>query len=142
MAEFVWGDAPFDEHEGAVPANDGCVRRVGGAAATGTRRDAGHGLDGGSGDSGESASGGSRGSTLYDRLPDVFYVRDRHVRRVISHPVRYAALDVMYQCMTPMTASAIARVVGVSPSAMSYHLRQLEKVGIVHRVAQWGDGRE
>ncbi|HZZ96564.1 MAG TPA: hypothetical protein VFE19_06105, partial [Jatrophihabitantaceae bacterium] len=35
-----------------------------------------------------------------------------------------------------------AQIAGLTPSAMSYHLRSLAKVGIVERVEHSGDGRE
>jgi DNA-binding transcriptional ArsR family regulator len=41
-----------------------------------------------------------------------------------------------------LTATECAAVAGVSPSTMSYHLRSLEKAGIVERAEPTADGRE
>lgn len=78
----------------------------------------------------------------YEDLPDVFEIKDRHVLRVISHPLRYAALTMLFASPEPLTATQIAEEVGASPSSMSYHLRELGKVGIIHRVEGLRDGRE
>lgn len=72
----------------------------------------------------------------------MFEVRTRQVLRVISHPLRYAALEELSEKREPRTAAQIAEVFGVSTSAMSYHLRELGKVGIIHRVEGVRDGRE
>lgn len=78
----------------------------------------------------------------YDELPEVFEVSDRRVLRVITNPIRYAALSELFESHEPLTATQIADAVGVSPSVMSYHLRELGKVGIIHRVRGLRDGRE
>lgn len=72
----------------------------------------------------------------------MFEVRTRQVLRVISHPLRYAALEELSEKREPRTAAQIAEVFGVSTSAMSYHLRELGKVGIIHRVEGVRDGRD
>jgi predicted ArsR family transcriptional regulator len=41
-----------------------------------------------------------------------------------------------------LTATECAEIAGLSPSAMSYHLRSLEKYGIVERAEAAADGRE
>jgi DNA-binding transcriptional ArsR family regulator len=41
-----------------------------------------------------------------------------------------------------LTATECAEIAGLSPSAMSYHLRNLEKHGIVERADSAADGRE
>lgn len=53
----------------------------------------------------------------------MFEVRTRQVLRIISHPLRYAALEELSEKREPRTAAQIAEVFGVSTSAMSYHLR-------------------
>lgn len=78
----------------------------------------------------------------YDELPEVFEVSDRRVLRVITNPIRYAALSELFGSREPLTATQIAEAVDVSPSVMSYHLRELGKVGIIHRVRGLRDGRE
>ena len=93
------------------------------------------------GESGESPAG-PQPAPRYEDLPEVFEVRTRQVLRVISHPLRYAALEELSEKREPRTAAQIAEVFGVSTSAMSYHLRELGKVGIIHRVEGVRDRRE
>lgn len=50
-------------------------------------------------------------------------------------------VDELYQG-AERTASELARITDLSPSAMSYHLRALEKWGIVERAEERDDGRE
>lgn len=66
---------------------------------------------------------------------------DPEVIRALAHPARTAVLD--YLAGTDeATATECAKVVGLSPSAMSYHLRTLAKVGLVEEAEGRGDGRE
>lgn len=60
----------------------------------------------------------------------------------MAHPARMTALDVLYEQDQPRTATELAELTGVSASAMSYHLRCLEKHGIVRRSDASADGRE
>lgn len=85
---------------------------------------------------------GSEVAMAYEELPDVFEVSDRRVLRIITNPIRYAALAALFESHEPLTATQIAESVDVSPSVMSYHLRELGKVGIIHRVEGHRDGRE
>lgn len=66
---------------------------------------------------------------------------DPRAYRVLAHGVRRQLLDVL-GAVEQLTATQAAQEVGITPSAMSYHLRALEKWGIVERVAPSGDGRE
>jgi DNA-binding transcriptional ArsR family regulator len=61
--------------------------------------------------------------------------------KALGHPVRLSVIDELY-AGEALTATELAARVGVSPSAMSYHLRQLERFGIVRRSDARGDGRE
>ncbi len=61
--------------------------------------------------------------------------------RALSHPARLVVIDSLYAGEV-LTATQCAALAGITPSAMSYHLRALEKYGIVRRVATGGDGRE
>lgn len=65
---------------------------------------------------------------------------DPEVLEALAHPVR---LDVLNYLMSagPATASTCARAVGDTPSNCSYHLRTLERHGLVESVAS-PDGRE
>ena len=62
--------------------------------------------------------------------------------RALAHPARLAVIEELYSGGAELTATECATIVGLSPSAMSYHLRSLEKAGIVERAEATGDGRE
>lgn len=61
--------------------------------------------------------------------------------RALAHPARLAIVDALYQGVE-RTASELARLTDLSPSAMSYHLRALERWGIVERGEARADARE
>ena len=54
-----------------------------------------------------------------------------------THPVRAAILDAMHE---PSTAAAVARVVGQSRQNVAYHVRELQKVGLLRHVGQRQNG--
>ena len=60
--------------------------------------------------------------------------------RALAHPVRYELLNHLIS-HSPATASQCARAVGDTPSNCSYHLRALEKAGLV-AAEESTDGRE
>lgn len=62
--------------------------------------------------------------------------------RALAHPARLAVVEAMYDRGLSLTATAAARLAGTTPSAMSYHLRALERYGIVRRGEARKDGRE
>lgn len=66
---------------------------------------------------------------------------DASAVRALAHPARLAVIDALYSGEV-LTATQCAAIVGITPSAMSYHLRALEKHGIVVRADVSGDGRE
>jgi DNA-binding transcriptional ArsR family regulator len=68
-------------------------------------------------------------------------ITDPKAIRALAHPARLAVIDELYSG-AELTATECAQLSGLTPSAMSYHLRSLEKVGIVERVEHTGDGRE
>ena len=61
--------------------------------------------------------------------------------RALAHPLRLRILDelAMYG---PLTASGLGERLDESSGATSYHLRQLEKVGLVHEKTDKGNARE
>ncbi len=61
--------------------------------------------------------------------------------RALAHPARLAILKRL-QLEGPATATECAEIVGLSPSACSYHLRMLAKYGFVEDAPPRGDGRE
>jgi DNA-binding transcriptional ArsR family regulator len=73
-------------------------------------------------------------------LPTVDLTDPRAIR-ALAHPARMAVIDELYSGRE-LTATECAEIAGLSPSAMSYHLRSLEKAGIVVRAENKGDGRE
>lgn len=66
---------------------------------------------------------------------------DPQAIRALAHPARLSVIDALYAGEV-LTATECAERVGVSPSTMSYHLRALEKFGIVRRAASREDGRQ
>jgi DNA-binding transcriptional ArsR family regulator len=69
-------------------------------------------------------------------------IRDPAVLRALAHPARLALLEHLAQSADGATATECATVVGLSPSATSYHLRALAKAGIISEAPSRGDGRE
>ena len=67
-------------------------------------------------------------------------ITDPRTLRALAHPARQRVLLELFSGEI-LTASEAARLCGLSPSAMSYHLRALERFGIVERDAS-SDGRE
>ncbi len=61
--------------------------------------------------------------------------------RAMAHPARLAALQYL-MLNGPATATELGEVVGLTPSAMSYHLRSLERAGMITTAPSRGDGRE
>jgi DNA-binding transcriptional ArsR family regulator len=66
---------------------------------------------------------------------------DPRAIRAIAHEARQEVIDELYSGSI-LTATEAAQICGLSPSAMSYHLRALSKWGIVVRDDTSGDGRE
>ena len=61
--------------------------------------------------------------------------------RAMAHPARMAILEYLTEGQNA-TATECAEVCGLSPSATSYHLRELAKVGLIEEAPSRGDGRE
>jgi DNA-binding transcriptional ArsR family regulator len=68
-------------------------------------------------------------------------VPDVVVMRALAHPARLGLLEHLAEA-GPATATECADVVGLSPSAVSYHLRALARAGLVEAAPGRGDGRE
>ena len=66
---------------------------------------------------------------------------DPRAIRALAHAARLAVIEELYSGRE-LTATECAAIAGVSPSTMSYHLRSLEKAGIVERAERSADGRE
>ena len=73
-------------------------------------------------------------------LPETLELIDPRAMRALAHEARLKVVNELY-AGEPMTATEAAARVGLTPSAMSYHLRALAKWGIV-LPAESTDGRE
>ncbi|GLZ80808.1 transcriptional regulator [Actinorhabdospora filicis] len=69
-------------------------------------------------------------------------VTEPSVLRALAHPARLAVIDLLTSTGKTATATECAEVAGLSPSAMSYHLRTLAKAGLIEEAPGRGDGRE
>jgi DNA-binding transcriptional ArsR family regulator len=65
-------------------------------------------------------------------------ITDVRVLAALAHPARLAILHLLLT-VGDRTATQCAAVVGESPSSCSYHLRHLERFGLVQRVAPGPD---
>jgi DNA-binding transcriptional ArsR family regulator len=66
---------------------------------------------------------------------------DASAVRALAHPARLVVIDALY-AGRELTATECAVLAGTTPSAMSYHLRALEKYGLVRRAEARGDARQ
>lgn len=69
-------------------------------------------------------------------------VSDPRVMRALAHPARIEIVEYLNDTGAVVTATEVAGMVGLSPSATSYHLRELAKYGLVEQAPSRGDGRE
>jgi DNA-binding transcriptional ArsR family regulator len=69
-------------------------------------------------------------------------VSDPRVLRALAHPARIEIVEYLNNTGAVVTATECAGLVGLSPSAVSYHLRELAKYGLVEQAPSRGDGRE
>ena len=72
--------------------------------------------------------------------PEQVVLTDPRALRALAHPARAAVIDRLFQG-GELTATELANLTGLTPSAMSYHLRSLQKWGIVRRADQCADQR-
>jgi predicted transcriptional regulator len=72
----------------------------------------------------------------------VVELTDPRAIRAIAHPARLIVLDALYDQGRSLTATQAAQLTGTTPSAMSYHLRALERFGMVKHAEPTDDGRE
>jgi DNA-binding transcriptional ArsR family regulator len=68
-------------------------------------------------------------------------IKDAVLMRALAHPARISIVEHLGQ-VEAATATECAEVVGLSPSATSYHLRALAKAGLIEDAPGRGDGRE
>jgi DNA-binding transcriptional ArsR family regulator len=72
---------------------------------------------------------------------DEVVISDPRAIRALAHPARVAVLEHLFGGAV-LTATECAKIAGLTPSAMSYHLRALERYGLVGRAEGGDDGRE
>jgi DNA-binding transcriptional ArsR family regulator len=66
---------------------------------------------------------------------------DPRAIRALAHPARQRLIDELYGGRV-LTATECAELVGLTPSAVSYHLRALSRWGIIERAEGTEDGRQ
>jgi DNA-binding transcriptional ArsR family regulator len=69
-------------------------------------------------------------------------ITDPKMMRALAHPARIEIVEYLNGSGAAVTATECAGMVGLSPSATSYHLRELAKYGLVEQAPSRGDGRE
>ncbi|MDM4722061.1 helix-turn-helix domain-containing protein [Micromonospora sp. WMMA1363] len=69
-------------------------------------------------------------------------ISDPQVMRALAHPARISIMEYLSTRADGATATESAEIVGLSPSATSYHLRALAKFGLVEPAPNRGDARE
>jgi DNA-binding transcriptional ArsR family regulator len=84
---------------------------------------------------------GFRYADVVAKQKPVVVITDPQAIRALAHPARQRVIDELYNGKV-LTATECAEIAGLTPSAMSYHLRALEKWGIIERAEESADGRE
>ncbi|KKK07121.1 helix-turn-helix transcriptional regulator [Micromonospora sp. HK10] len=69
-------------------------------------------------------------------------ISDPQVMRALAHPARMAIMEHLGSLEGGATATECAEIAGLSPSATSYHLRELAKFGLIQEAPSRGDARE
>ncbi|MFR9776060.1 ArsR/SmtB family transcription factor [Micromonospora sp. MS34] len=69
-------------------------------------------------------------------------ISDPQVMRALAHPARMAIMEHLSTVEGGATATECAEIAGLSPSATSYHLRELAKFGLIQEAPSRGDARE
>jgi DNA-binding transcriptional ArsR family regulator len=69
-------------------------------------------------------------------------ISDPQVMRALAHPARLAIMEHLSTTGEAVTATGCSEIVGLSPSATSYHLRELARFGLVEQAPSRGDARE
>ncbi|GGJ13590.1 ArsR/SmtB family transcription factor [Paenarthrobacter histidinolovorans] len=69
-------------------------------------------------------------------------ITDPKAIRALAHAARIEVISELYATQVSHTATELAARTGLTPSAMSYHLRALQKWGIVAPAENSGDARE
>lgn len=89
-----------------------------------------------------SSGPGARSAGLSPMPVTSVSISDPQAIRALAHEARLTVLEELFASQSTRTATELATRCELTPSAMSYHLRALEKYGYVVRAASEGDGRE
>ncbi|MGW9414803.1 ArsR/SmtB family transcription factor [Arthrobacter cupressi] len=76
------------------------------------------------------------------RVEKTVEITDPKAIRALAHAARLEVISELYESQLSRTATELAAQTGLTPSAMSYHLRALQKWGIVVPAETTGDARE
>ncbi|MFI5086397.1 MAG: ArsR/SmtB family transcription factor [Actinomycetales bacterium] len=87
-------------------------------------------------------AGEDRAPAGAERARTVVTITDPQAIRALAHKVRLDVIDELFGSEDTYTATDLAKRFGLTPSAMSYHLRALEKWGYLVRAEPSADGRE
>lgn len=68
-------------------------------------------------------------------------ILDAGALKALAHPLRFRLLELLIE-YGPATASGLGRTVGENSGSTSYHLRQLEKHGLIEEATEVGTGRD
>jgi DNA-binding transcriptional ArsR family regulator len=75
------------------------------------------------------------------RRKEFVTLEDPRALRALAHPARQRLITELFSGRV-LTATEAAEIVDLTPSAVSHHLRVLEKWGLARRAAATGDARE
>jgi DNA-binding transcriptional ArsR family regulator len=68
------------------------------------------------------------------RRPDpVFSVRDADTLQALAHPIRVQILEALRE---PASAASVARRIGLPRQKVNYHLKELERAGLVQQIEE------
>lgn len=82
------------------------------------------------------------GPEAAELIGDRLVLRDPRAIRALAHPARLTVVDELFSQGVEKTATELAALAGITPSAMSYHLRALERFGILTSGEPSGDLRQ
>jgi DNA-binding transcriptional ArsR family regulator len=68
-------------------------------------------------------------------------ILDAGAVKALAHPLRFQLLELLVE-HGPATASGLGRILGENSGSTSYHLRQLEKHGLIEEASEVGNARD
>jgi DNA-binding transcriptional ArsR family regulator len=79
----------------------------------------------------------SRPRRRSQRPDPTFSVRDPETLQALAHPIRIQVLEALRE---PASAAAVARRIGQPRQKVNYHLKELERAGLVQRIEERRSG--